>query len=46
MAPEELGKIVGCDLADPSFWDGGLDILEEQLEAAESAAFEAGRITR
>lgn len=45
MAPEELGKIVGCDLADPHFWDGGLDIVEQSLEAAEQAAFEAGRIT-
>ena len=44
MAPEELGKIVGCDLADPHFWDGGLDIVEQALEAAEAAAFEAGRI--
>jgi oligoendopeptidase F len=46
MAPEELGKIVGCDLADPEFWDGGLNIVEEQLEQAESAAFEAGRLQR
>jgi oligoendopeptidase F len=44
MAPEDLGRIVGCDLADPHFWDGGLDIVEQQLEAAEAAAFEAGRI--
>ncbi|MEA3021085.1 MAG: oligoendopeptidase, partial [Actinomycetota bacterium] len=46
MAPEELGKIVGCDLADPGFWDGGLDLVEEQLEQAETAAFDAGRLTR
>jgi len=46
MAPEELGKIVGCDLADAHFWDGGLDIVEQALEAAEAAAFEAGRITQ
>ncbi len=44
MSPEDLGRIVGCDLADPHFWDGGLDIVEQQLEAAEAAAFEAGRI--
>ena len=44
MAPEDLGKIVGCDLADPHFWDGGLDIVEQALEAAEQAAFEAGRL--
>jgi oligoendopeptidase F len=46
MAPEELGRIVGCDLADPHFWDGGLDLVEQQLEAAETAAFEAGRLQR
>ncbi len=46
MAPEDLGRIVGCDLADPHFWDGGLDIVEGQLEAAESAAFDAGRLSR
>jgi oligoendopeptidase F len=44
MAPEELGRIVGCDLADPGFWDGGLAIIEAQLDAAETAAFEAGRL--
>lgn len=42
MAPETLGNIVGCDLADPGFWDGGLDIVEANLEAAETAAFDAG----
>lgn len=44
LAPEDLGKIVGCDLADPGFWDGGLAIIEEQVDAAESAAFAAGRL--
>jgi len=43
MPPEELGKIVGCDLADPGFWDGGLAIVESQLTAAEEAAVAAGR---
>ena len=46
MAPEDLGRIVGCDLADPHFWDGGLDIVEQQLDAAETAAFDAGRLQR
>jgi oligoendopeptidase F len=46
MAPEDLGRIVGCDLADPHFWDGGLDLVEQQLEAAETAAFDAGRLHR
>jgi len=41
--PEELGRIVGVDLGDPGFWDAGLDLVEEQLEAAEQAARDAGR---
>ena len=36
--PEELGKMVGVDLADPSFWDNGLDLVAGQIEAAQSAA--------
>ena len=43
-SPEELGKIVGIDLADPGFWDAGLDLVERQLEAAEAAARETGRV--
>ena len=43
-SPEELGRIVGLDLADPAFWDGGLEIVAEQLAAAEAAATEAGRL--
>jgi oligoendopeptidase F len=42
--PEELGQIVGVDLADPGFWSAGLDLIERQLEAAERAAEEAGRV--
>ena len=26
-SPEELGQIVGLDLADPGFWNGGLEIV-------------------
>ena len=44
MSPEELGRIVDCDLSDPGFWDGGLAIIEAQLQAAEEAARAAGRI--
>jgi oligoendopeptidase F len=44
-SPEELGAIVGLDLADPGFWNGGLDIVAEQLQAAESAARATGRIS-
>ena len=43
-SPEELGAIVGCDLADPSFWDAGLDIVDGQLRRAEEAAAAAGRV--
>jgi len=42
--PDELGRIVGVDLGDPGFWDGGLAIVEQQLQAAETAAVEAGRV--
>jgi len=42
--PEELGHIVGVDLADPGFWDAGLALVERQLEAAERAATDAGRL--
>jgi len=44
MPPEELGQIVGIDLADPGFWDHGLDRVEQRLEAAEAAARESGRL--
>jgi oligoendopeptidase F len=37
-SPEELGAIVGMDLADPGFWDSGLVLVEEQLSAAEQLA--------
>jgi oligoendopeptidase F len=43
-APEELGQIVGVDLADPGFWDSGLDLVERTLDQAEAAAREAGRL--
>ncbi|MBV9819423.1 MAG: M3 family oligoendopeptidase [Solirubrobacterales bacterium] len=36
--PEELAAMVGIDLADPGFWDAGLDLVEEQLRAAEKLA--------
>jgi oligoendopeptidase F len=44
LPPAELGRIVGCDLDDPGFWTGGLDIIEAQLDAAEAAAHAAGRL--
>ncbi len=44
LAPEQLAGLVGCDLTDPGFWDGGLAIIEQQLEAATAAARDAGRL--
>ena len=44
LPPEELGAIVGVDLSDPGFWSSGLELIERQLDAAEAAAREAGRI--
>jgi oligoendopeptidase F len=43
-SPEELGQIVDVDLADPGFWDAGLDLVERQLREAEAAAQESGRL--
>ena len=37
-SPEDLGRLVGVDLADPSFWDNGLDLVAGQIEAAQEAA--------
>jgi len=34
-SPRELGRIVGIDLADPGFWDSGLDLIDQQLRDAE-----------
>ena len=44
MEPAALGRIVGCDLEDPGFWDAGLAIVDGQLRAAEDAARAAGRL--
>jgi oligoendopeptidase F len=41
-SPEELGAIVGIDLADPGFWDSGLALIDEQLSAAEKLAAARG----
>jgi oligoendopeptidase F len=43
-SPEELGRIVGVDLADPGFWEAGLDLVERQLQEAEAAAAASGRL--
>jgi oligoendopeptidase F len=43
-SPEELAQIVGIDLADPGFWDAGLELVERQLRQAEEAAEASGRL--
>ena len=44
-SPEELAAIAGLDLADPGFWQSGIELVRGQLEAAEAVAEEviAGR---
>ncbi|MDP9067464.1 MAG: M3 family oligoendopeptidase [Actinomycetota bacterium] len=37
-SPEELARIVGCDLSDPAFWEGGLSVIERDIDRAEAAA--------
>jgi len=37
-SPEELAAIAGLDLADPEFWNNGLQLVRAQLDAAEEAA--------
>lgn len=44
LPPEELAALVDCDLTDPGFWDGGLAIIDAQLQAATDAARAAGRL--
>ncbi len=41
-SPEELGAIIGIDLADPGFWDSGLALVERQLTEAEALAASDG----
>ncbi len=43
-SPEQLGRIVGVDLADPGFWDAGLKLVQRRLEQAEAAAAASGRL--
>ncbi|MGH2865564.1 MAG: M3 family oligoendopeptidase [Solirubrobacteraceae bacterium] len=42
--PQQLGEIVGVNLADPGFWSAGLDLVERQLQEAEAAAEASGRL--
>ncbi|MGO9788471.1 MAG: M3 family oligoendopeptidase [Solirubrobacteraceae bacterium] len=38
LSPEELGAIIGINLSDPGFWNAGLQLIEQQLSAAEKLA--------
>jgi oligoendopeptidase F len=40
--PEELARLVGLDLTDPSIWASGIDALAEELDEAERLAGEIG----
>ncbi len=37
-SPEDLAAIAGLDLADPGFWASGVELVRNQLDAAEEAA--------
>jgi oligoendopeptidase F len=39
-SPSQLAEIIGIDLHDPGFWDGGLSLIEGQLSEAEKLASE------
>ncbi len=44
-SPAELCALVGVDLEDPSFWSGGLNIVEEHVTAALDAATATGYLS-
>ena len=39
-----LLAVTRCDLADPGFWDAGIEIIERHLTATLDAASAAGRL--
>jgi oligoendopeptidase F len=43
-SPEDLVAIAGLDLEDKGFWRSGLALVRDQLEQAEQAAKDAGKI--
>ncbi|MEV4418449.1 M3 family oligoendopeptidase [Patulibacter sp. NPDC049589] len=43
-SPEDLVAIAGLDLADKGFWRSGLALVRDQLDQAEQAARDAGKI--
>jgi oligoendopeptidase F len=41
-SPEELARMVGLDLTDPSIWASGIEALSDELDEAEALAAEIG----
>ena len=41
-SPEELARMVGLDLTDPSIWASGIEALSDELDEAERLAAEIG----
>jgi oligoendopeptidase F len=41
-APEDLARMVGLDLTDPSIWASGIEALSDELDEAEALATEIG----
>jgi oligoendopeptidase F len=41
-APEDLARMVGLDLTDPSIWASGIDAIADDLDEAEALAVEIG----
>jgi oligoendopeptidase F len=41
-SPEQLAEIIGVDLADPTFWAAGLQVIDEQVNAAAELAEKLG----
>jgi oligoendopeptidase F len=37
-SPEQLGEMIGVDLTDPDFWAAGLQVIDEQIDAAADLA--------
>ncbi len=41
-APEDLARMVGLDLTDPSIWASGIEAISDDLDEAEALAAEIG----
>jgi oligoendopeptidase F len=42
-SPEQLAEMIDVDLADPDFWAAGLQVIDEQVAAAEELAQRVGK---